>query len=945
MSNTNCLPRMPALPQEDCARLNCLDGDWPRKELRCRTATVSFLPQGRKSELFLIEGSGALRTLFIELTGETPEAAACATLSFFVDGEGGASVRGPIQDLFLSGREGRAVYGDYAGKTAGANGGRGVSHYRYLLVPFTESLRVELEAAGGGLRDVVVQVYCQMDREGKSTDYGRYNRAHSAERIGRETELGREVELARVGGRGVLHSFQLSMANPQTRGPYLEGNIEVYVDGEAFPNYQTSGTEEFFMGGVYFMSLHETAYSGCTRTFNDGRDNSGNVCSAHRLFIEDPIPFDRELRICWHNGEAGQGEVAGATDYDFHGVYYLDEGVPPAPEAPMDEIEARLQALDHGADGAENRCVSFRGFLEAGDTTIAEVKGSGSASLLYLQLDDDASGGMEIGFAIDGRNTGFVPLGLFFHNGSGHERYVGQTAGCTGEGTYFRYLNIPYRESFAVVLKSARRRAVSGRIEHRKCCAAAMEEYGQEGWSGHLSAGRSAVLAEFTGRGRIKELVFEAEGAGPPDGEFLVYTDGSPQPAIASVNIPRFFLSGSDASAIEGAADQVGVRRQNGRFTAFRLFDNDPVTFRSGVKVVFTARSAMKVSSAVSGRILPDSHPRSGMNVNDAARRLNLLDGGSVFRYGRCHTAMEAERGSIGPGGTSVLFEDFGPGAVRCIRLGTPLSAPALLAANLRVYAGGEAMPCIDTTVERFFSAPREAPLFWYNGKYLANPSRVEKEEPFLRHVSVYRYLLLPYREGLRMTLTAPPDRGIGSGFLQVYWQGGKSTAIDFGSCERLTGCSFTGAVAAGEEALLASVRGRGRLESVQMLLDNEKDGCWLDGDISITIDGAAKHALVCPLSAFFLAPVERTDPQTFLDGYTEFWRKARRMGQGGFTSACAGWPIRTCSPPFRAAAYRLFRRDPVVFAQSLEIRWRNSARSATAVKADALVYMARPEE
>src|SRR5262249_28922659 len=108
------------------------------------------------------------------------------------------------------------------------------------------------------------------------------------------------VDLLNVSGRGVLWMVYMLM-NGESDYHYLEGDIKMYVDGDAYPGSPSiwyGGTEDYFLNGSYFNAgLQYTDYFGLTRFNNNG------MAGAYHLHVLDPVQFDSSLRITWQNGD------------------------------------------------------------------------------------------------------------------------------------------------------------------------------------------------------------------------------------------------------------------------------------------------------------------------------------------------------------------------------------------------------------------------------------------------------------------------------------------------------------------------------------------------------------------------------------------------------------------------------------------------------------------
>jgi hypothetical protein len=729
MSITTCLKREAQLPISAVKRLNVLDRGINKRKLRsCNTKNKMLRGE---EELVLLEryGAGAVCTLFLELQGSTAKACSDSRISIYVDGESKPSITGTVENLFLSGREGKKTYGDYAGKTVYDLEEKRISHYRYLFIPYSEGCRVVLTAPKGEvLEHINSDIYYHVDRDGGDIDFGRYGKAYSVEKKGIESRHNEKVVLASIKGKGALQSFQFSMSNPDTAGTFMEGNIEFYIDGNKFAEYQSTGTEEFFMGGVYFISLHQSAYSGCTRSFNDGSINPEHISSAHRLFVDDPVTFEKELKIIWHNGETDQGvPYAGVTNYDFHAIYYTEtEETKDITRLSLEEAEGRITSIDGRFNDLPVKSKTINRLeLSPGENILFDIKESGCISSIFLELDNAKTyEGTVIQLEIDGHKTDEVPLKLFFLSATCGKNHVGQYAGSTSSGTFYRLIDIPFDSQFKATIKSPEMVYINGRIEYKSGENAGRGWFGMSGTSVELKEGESIELVNTSGEGKLEDIVLEVLGESISSGKIAVFTDKLNYADIETDDTSTFFLSGFGFSGGEGVSADVGtIQSNNNSVTAFRRFSEDSLAFKKELKIVYTAQKPVKLSGIVTYRMKKE-HEIINTTLKNIIRRLNILDKDKDNYYGCCYSSMEDHQVITEPGDTHILFEDFGPGMIDCIRLGTPNAGRAMLAARFKIYLNGEETPSVDTTVGRFFSANYEDAIFWSGSRYLSRPSK-----------------------------------------------------------------------------------------------------------------------------------------------------------------------------------------------------------------------------
>jgi hypothetical protein len=100
-------------------------------------------------------------------------------------------------------------------------------------------------------------------------------------------------------GQGVFVGDMLSVMNPVPAW-WGEGDEKIYVDGEKFPSWFGTGTEDYFGYGWADPKPFQHAYHNQTRC--DGPANKGHT-SVNRFHILDNIPFQKSFRFdmeFWH---------------------------------------------------------------------------------------------------------------------------------------------------------------------------------------------------------------------------------------------------------------------------------------------------------------------------------------------------------------------------------------------------------------------------------------------------------------------------------------------------------------------------------------------------------------------------------------------------------------------------------------------------------------------
>ncbi len=116
---------------------------------------------------------------------------------------------------------------------------------------------------------------------------------------------------------------------------YLEGDGNIYVDGEGTPSLSYTGTEDYFMGGWYYAKgrfhtpTHGLSYRG-QRYKTIGKAKSAQ----YRFHFPDAINFEKSIKVTMNHGEKNQvptfsESVAYWYQTEPHDDYFDKNEIPP----------------------------------------------------------------------------------------------------------------------------------------------------------------------------------------------------------------------------------------------------------------------------------------------------------------------------------------------------------------------------------------------------------------------------------------------------------------------------------------------------------------------------------------------------------------------------------------------------------------------------------------
>jgi D-arabinan exo alpha-(1,3)/(1,5)-arabinofuranosidase (non-reducing end) len=236
------------------------------------------------------------------------------------DDEKDPSVEAPLGDFFGCG------FGDrrFASLPIGMTDEGG---YCWFPMPFARSARIEIANESPiAIASLRVEIaHRPLDSPPRSS--GRFHARWHRE----TTAAGQPFVLLEAKGRG--HWVGCTMAMQGTSGiHFLEGDEQVFVDGETKPSIVGTGTEDFFSSGWYFATGEfALAFHGLVL-----KDESVSRIAAYRFQVGDCIPFRKSIRFQIEHG--GKNDYPGA-DYASVAYWYQDE--PHDPWSPLPPYEGR----------------------------------------------------------------------------------------------------------------------------------------------------------------------------------------------------------------------------------------------------------------------------------------------------------------------------------------------------------------------------------------------------------------------------------------------------------------------------------------------------------------------------------------------------------------------------------------------------------------------------
>jgi hypothetical protein len=303
---------------------------------------------GQTATLGEIQGAGCIRHIWMTVADAEPNYLRRLVLRAYWDGEAHPSVESPLGDFFGVGHARVAHYSSMPLNmvTGGsAQNDNQAAMNCFFPMPFARHARITLANDGEKPAHAVYFYidYEQLDRpmEGALPFHAQWRRnnptAPSVNLADAGLDFGKVNELRNTDGKGnylivaaegrghyVGCNLSIDHVNPiRYFGWFGEGDDMIYIDGEPLPSLAGTGTEDYFCAawgfpsGAYSMPYHGVSLAGPT----EGPDAYSGKWTMYRFHIEDPVMFQKSLRVTI---EAGHANVH-ADDYSSVAYWYQEE--------------------------------------------------------------------------------------------------------------------------------------------------------------------------------------------------------------------------------------------------------------------------------------------------------------------------------------------------------------------------------------------------------------------------------------------------------------------------------------------------------------------------------------------------------------------------------------------------------------------------------------------
>ena len=253
-------------------------------------------------------------------------------IRFYWDGEATPSIESPVPDLFAVGHGKFAPVNSLPVTVNPSN-----ALNCYWPMPFRRHARITLSNETAA--DVELVAFQITWVETAVPDEAGY--LHAQWRRAGTADVNPYVILDGVKGKGRYVGTFLAWTQ-MTKGWFGEGEIKFFLDGDGeFPSICGTGTEDYFLGSYGFPRPFGTAYSGTVLPASDSSDPP-TQWSLYRWHIQDPIEFDRDLRVTIQAlGWGPDGKYMLLAD-DIASTAFWYQAEPHAAFPPLPALAARL---------------------------------------------------------------------------------------------------------------------------------------------------------------------------------------------------------------------------------------------------------------------------------------------------------------------------------------------------------------------------------------------------------------------------------------------------------------------------------------------------------------------------------------------------------------------------------------------------------------------------
>lgn len=273
-------------------------------------------------------------------------------IRMYWDGEENPSVQAPIGDFFGMGH---GITKNYSSAPLQMSPENGTAMNCFFPMPFGKSARVEIESNA----DEAIKFYYYVDYEQYDVEIDSPLRFHAIwhRELTEGIDPNTDNALYCFGGKNTTGDGNYVMLEAEGKGHYVgcnlnihnlrftqewdwygEGDDMIFIDGEPWPpSLHGTGMEDYFNTAWCPQQEQNTPYHGII--LGGGPNWSGKI-TAYRYHIQDPIMFDKSIKVTIEHGHNNNR----SDDYSSTAYWYQTE--PHKPAAEILPVKDRLPLPD-----------------------------------------------------------------------------------------------------------------------------------------------------------------------------------------------------------------------------------------------------------------------------------------------------------------------------------------------------------------------------------------------------------------------------------------------------------------------------------------------------------------------------------------------------------------------------------------------------------------------
>jgi Protein of unknown function (DUF2961) len=313
-------------------------------------ADAREIAPGATLTLLDADGPAVISHLWVTIASDDPNHLKALVLRMYWDGESTPSVEAPIGDFFGLGL---GTYFQYESIPLSVGSAKALNCY--FPMPFQKHGRVTVTNEGSVKTDsfyfnLDYRVYAKPMPADQLYFHAQYRQAAPAKGwtnqwkengdpgIGDRKNLNGEGNYVWMEATGRGHFVGVTMSVLQNQNEWWgEGDDMFFVDGEALPSINGTGSEDYFLGAWGFGD-RPFAY-GLYGAPVKGDDKAGSRTSVYRFHLDSPITFTKSLRATIEHGHANH------RSDNFYSVAYWYQTEPHAAFPALPALEQRIPKL------------------------------------------------------------------------------------------------------------------------------------------------------------------------------------------------------------------------------------------------------------------------------------------------------------------------------------------------------------------------------------------------------------------------------------------------------------------------------------------------------------------------------------------------------------------------------------------------------------------------